>query len=272
MKHKNCFLVIGLMFIVVSFVSCGPSRQEKTDVIIGKLNLLESQKTSFKFQIEGLKYQARGEDSIRVLEMEKQLSDEEILKRINEVFTASLSDKDVNDIYNFVQKDAFVKLFAEGELYKAIYEGFKDITDEIEYIAKNLHNVVKSPVSKFKPIKVDRENGFYATVDYDYSGDFKTVKLAEKPALTSHDILDVKKEFSPYNERPEILIEFTQEGAKKFYLLTEENIGKPIAIVVAGQIVSMPVVNQGISGGKASINGDFTEEEIDKMIESLKER
>jgi len=272
MKHKNCFLIIGLMFIVVSFVSCGPSRQQKTDVIIGKLNLLESQKTSFKFQFEGLKYQARGEDSIRVLEMERQLSDEEILKRINEIFAASLSDKDVNDIYNFVQKDAFEKLFAEGELYQEIYAEFKDITDEIEYIAKNLNNVVKSPVSKFKPIKVDKENGFYATVDYNYSDNKSTLKLEEKPSVTSQDIRGVKKDYGPYSERPEILIEFTQEGAKKFYLLTEENIGKPIAIVVAGYIVSMPVVNQGISGGKASINGDFTEEEIDKMIECLKEK
>lgn len=31
----------------------------------------------------------------------------------------------------------------------------------------------------------------------------------------------------------------------------------------------MPTVNSEITGGKASISGDFSEEEIDKMIEIL---
>ena len=57
-----------------------------------------------------------------------------------------------------------------------------------------------------------------------------------------------------------------------YNLLTKENIGKPVAIVIAKQIVSIPTVNSEIIGGKASISGDFSEKEIDKMIEILREK
>lgn len=45
-----------------------------------------------------------------------------------------------------------------------------------------------------------------------------------------------------------------------------------MAIVIAKQIVSIPIVNSEIIGGKASISGDFSEKEIDKMIEILREK
>jgi len=90
--------------------------------------------------------------------------------------------------------------------------------------------------------------------------------------MTSKDILEVKKVYRSDNDQPEISIVFTKDGARKFYLLTKENIGKPIAIVISKRIVSMPTVNSEIIGGKANVSGDFSEEEIDKMIESLKEK
>jgi len=271
-KMRTRLLSIGLILISISLVSCGQSRQDKTETIINKLNLIETQKTSFKFQIEPLKYQATGKDSIRILELEKLLSDEEIVKRISETFNEVLSDKELNDIYNFVQSSAYEKFFNSGELFEAISVRFSDINDEIDNITLNFSEQVEKPTKKFKPIPIDKENGFYATVDYNYSTENTDIKLKDKPSLTPKDILEVKKVFSSYNDRPEINIVFTKEGAKKFYILTKENIGKPVAIVIANHIVSIPTVNSGIIGGKASISGDFSEEEIDEMIKILKEK
>lgn len=271
-KMRTRLLSIGLVLITISLVSCGQSRQDKTKTIINKLNLIETQKTSFEFQIEPLKYQATGQDSVRIIELEKLLSDEEIVKRISETFGEVLSDKEVNDIYNFVQSSAYEKFFNSGELFKAISAQFQDINKEIDNITKNFSEQIVKPTKKFEPIQVDKENGFYATVDYVYSTENKDVKLEDKPSLTSKDILEVQKVFSSYNDKPEISIVFTKEGAKKFYILTKENIGKPVAIVIAKHIVSMPTVNSEIIGGKASISGDFSEEEIDKMITILKEK
>lgn len=271
-KMKTRLLSIGLTLIFLSLMSCGQSRQDKTETIINMLNLVETQKTSYQFRIESLKYQATGEDSVRILELEKLLSDEEIVKRISASFDEILSDKELNDMYNFVQSSAYEKLFKSGELFKAISIQFSDINDEIDNITKNFSEQVERPSNRFKPIPIDKENGFYATVDYNYSMESSDIKWEDIPSLTPEDILEAKKVYSSYDERPEITILFTKEGAKKFQILTKENIGKPLAIVVANRIVSMPTVNSEIIGGRANISGDFSEEEIDEMIKILKEK
>ncbi|SHG07548.1 hypothetical protein SAMN05444274_1371 [Mariniphaga anaerophila] len=269
---KTRILTIGLILISFSLTSCGQNRQEKTAAIIDKLNLIENQKTNYKFQIEPLKYQASGEDSIKIVEIENQLSDKEIAKRISSAFNEIFSDKEINEIYDFIQTSAFEKFFNSNETYKVINSKFKDIDNEIDGITKKFSETVEKPTKKFEPIPVDKEDGFYETVNYSYSTTNEKVQLADKPSLTSRDILEVKKTYSNYNDRAEISIVFTKDGARKFYLLTKENIGKPIPIVIAKHIVSMPIVNSEIIGGRASISGDFTEEEIDKMIEILKEK
>ena len=79
-----------------------------------------------------------------------------------------------------------------------------------------------------------------------------------------------KAEKSVYNwGETYISITFNENGTKKFYLLTKENVGKYIAIVVDKHIVSIPLVNMPITGGQVAISGDFTDEEIDRMIEKL---
>jgi len=170
------------------------------------------------------------------------------------------SDYEINDIYSFIQTSAYDKFFNSGESYKIIATKFKDIDKGIEEITNNFSKKIETQTKKFEPISVDRENGFYETVDYNYSTLDQDIKLKDKPSLTSKDILEVKKSFSSYNDRPEISIVFTKDGARKLYLLTKENIGKPIAIVIAKQIISIPMVNSEIMGGKASISGDFFRE------------
>ncbi len=269
---KLKILMIGLILITTPFLSMGQSKQEKTDTIITKLKLIEGQKMNYEFQIEPLKYQATGKDSIEIVELEKKLTDDEFVTLIRSAINETFSEDEINDIYYFIQTSAFEKFFKSGEIYKILASHFEDIDEEIEKISNNISEIVEKTTKKFEPIPIDRENGFYATVDYDFSATDKDIKLEDKPSLTSKDILEAKKVYSSINYRPEISLVFTKEGAKKFYLLTKENIGKPVAIVIAKHIVSMPTVNSEIIGGKASISGDFSEKEIDKMIEILKDK
>lgn len=268
-------LLIGL--ILTSLVSCGQSRQEKTIAIINKLKLVENQKQHYTFQLEPLKFQAIGNDSIRIIELEKQLSDDKIAKQISLAFDEVFSDSEIDDFYKFMQTDAFDKFLNSAETYKVIASKFKDIDKEIEIITNNFREsseikIFEELPKKFEPIFVDKNDGFYATVDYTYSTEDKDIKLENTPSLTSKDISEVKKTYSSYNDKPEISIVFTKNGARKFYILTKENIGKPIAVVIGKHIVSMPTMNAEIMGGKANISGNFSEEEIDKMIETLKEK
>ena len=270
-KMRTKLLSIGLILISITLISCGQTRQEKTIAIINKLNFLESQIMNYNYQLDALKYQVTGTDSVKVLELEKRISEEEIIKRIHTAFNESISDEEINDLYEFMQTSAFEKFFNSGEAYKVIAAQFIDIDNEIESITNNFSKITERSKMEFEPIPVDKEDGFYETTNYSYSMEEKDIELAEKPSLTVKDILEVKKEYDKNNDKqPFMSIVFTKEGAQKFYLLTKKNIGKPIAIVIENHIVSMPIVQSEIIGGKAWISGDFSENDINRMIERLK--
>ncbi len=66
-----------------------------------------------------------------------------------------------------------------------------------------------------------------------------------------------------------VQLNFTPQGAKKFYNVTKQNINKPIAILLDGNIISAPVVRGAIGGGKAQITGQFTPSEVSRLTIQL---
>jgi preprotein translocase subunit SecD len=61
--------------------------------------------------------------------------------------------------------------------------------------------------------------------------------------------------------KPEVIFSLSNEGAKKFLKITEENVGKRLAIVLDGKILMMPVIRERIPGGQVRISGSFTMKE-----------
>ena len=51
------------------------------------------------------------------------------------------------------------------------------------------------------------------------------------------------------------------DGSRRFYRMTQENIGKQIAIVINNEVYSNPMVSMEIEGGNVEITGNFTREE-----------
>lgn len=136
-------------------------------------------------------------------------------------------------------------------------------------IVDNEKAKVELSTIEFEPIQIDREDGFYACVDYKGSISNNHIILEGKPLLTSNDIFEVEKVYSKYDEQAVIRIVFTEKGARKYHLLTKENIGKPIAIVISKYIISMPIVREECSEGQVSIVGNFSEDEIDRIVKKL---
>ena len=260
------FLMISIPSLVFS-----QDRQAKTVEIISKLELVENVKFEMiEFKIRPLLYQVSGNDSLEVREIEKQLTDEEILRRISVVFDERFTDEEINDVYNFLRTSAFEKFFNSGQIYQAINESFKDINAELNRIESGQRSSQDISIRKFEPIPVDRKNGFYEIIGNIPSNDYANIDLAIEPAITPKDIKEVKKTYRDYGDQgAEISLVLTEEGSQKFYLLTRANIAKQIAIVIENRIVLMPTVNAAITGGRVSIAGDFSEEEIDRMIEIL---
>jgi preprotein translocase subunit SecD len=62
---------------------------------------------------------------------------------------------------------------------------------------------------------------------------------------------------------------FTEEGTLKLARLTKANIGKYVAIMVNERAVSVPKIMDEISGGRAMIEGNFTEEEARLLADGI---
>jgi len=87
--------------------------------------------------------------------------------------------------------------------------------------------------------------------------------------LTGKDLVRGEVDFDPTTGRPEVKLEFNEEGKKLFADITEKNVGKRIAIYLDGVSITAPVVNEPIKDGNAVITGKFTTEEARTMAKRL---
>jgi preprotein translocase subunit SecD len=95
-----------------------------------------------------------------------------------------------------------------------------------------------------------------------YQKDGSSPLLLKKQAVLSGDMLDdAKMSIGGGSPQPYVSLTFTKEGGRRFEQLTAENVGKRLAIVLDGKIHSAPVIKSAISGGKAVIEGSFSDDE-----------
>lgn len=79
-----------------------------------------------------------------------------------------------------------------------------------------------------------------------------------------HADVDFNDAYLPY-----VSIRFDAEGGQLFQELTKKNVGKRLAIFVGGELISAPTVQQEISGGSATITGDFSVKEAKELARDL---
>lgn len=82
--------------------------------------------------------------------------------------------------------------------------------------------------------------------------------------LTGSDLKDARGQMSE-GTRAVVSLEFNDVGTKKFADLTARNIGRQIAIALDGKVLTAPVVNEVITGGRAQITGNHTMEEAEQL-------
>lgn len=87
--------------------------------------------------------------------------------------------------------------------------------------------------------------------------------------LTGKYLKKAQLGFEQNTSKPLVLIEFNDEGAKLFEQLTTNNIGKQLAIYIDNELISAPVVQEAISGGKAQITGQFALDKAKELARNL---
>ena len=94
----------------------------------------------------------------------------------------------------------------------------------------------------------------------------KKVPAYQQTALTGRYIKGAELSFDSTTNAAQISLAFNDEGAKMFGELTGELVGKPLAIFLDDNLISEPVVQEKITGGKAQITGRFTLAEAKQMV------
>jgi preprotein translocase subunit SecD len=90
--------------------------------------------------------------------------------------------------------------------------------------------------------------------------------LVEKRVLVSGaDLTDAQPGFDQRNSEPIVSFRFNSTGARKFAEATQQNVGKPFAIVLDNKVISAPVIREPILGGSGQISGSFTVEQANDL-------
>ena len=111
--------------------------------------------------------------------------------------------------------------------------------------------------------------------EYDVARILVAVKVPPTPdqwqntKLTGSNLTRASVQFDPNSNAPQVSLEFDADGAKLFEEITARNVGKPVAIFLDGYPISVPNVNEKISGGKAVISGKFNVTEAKDLAKRL---
>lgn len=99
-----------------------------------------------------------------------------------------------------------------------------------------------------------------ATSQIMYSTDDPAVPyLVERRALVSgENLVDAQASFNQQTNEPVVTFRFDSRGAQRFAQATQQNVGRPFAIVLDDQVISAPVIREPIVGGSGQISGNFS--------------
>lgn len=97
----------------------------------------------------------------------------------------------------------------------------------------------------------------------------ETLNVDKKPLLDQKSVKSAAVEKDKRQPFFNIAITFTDEGKKLLAEITRQNIGKRIAIVVDGRVYADPRIMTAITGGKAEIAGNFSEQEAKDLAEKI---
>lgn len=84
--------------------------------------------------------------------------------------------------------------------------------------------------------------------------------VERRVAVSGENIVDAQAGIDQYIQQPVVTFVFDEEGKEKFGKATEQGVGRQLAIVLDGTVMSAPVIREPILGGTGQISGNFTSE------------
>ncbi len=112
------------------------------------------------------------------------------------------------------------------------------------------------------------EEGSLGAIEMPTQSPGKTFYLQREVLLSSRDIRSAIAQ-STRTGCANVLIAFTDEGAKKLATITGAYRGRQLAIVIHGIVIFAPMIREKISGGQAVIDSGFSLEEVQRVARDI---
>ncbi|MDD5422572.1 MAG: protein translocase subunit SecD [Candidatus Omnitrophota bacterium] len=148
--------------------------------------------------------------------------------------------------------------------------GITDRERALEIIGRTAHLEFKLVSDNVEDLKKALNNELVAGYEVKYSegerGGSEPLLVAADASLTGDAIVNAKTEFSSSGfGEPYVSLTLNSKGAQIFANLTAANVGKRLAIVLDGKVVSAPVIREAIPSGQAQISGNFSVEQANDL-------
>ena len=91
-----------------------------------------------------------------------------------------------------------------------------------------------------------------------YENDIDEALVSKRIILSGDNLLDAQPRMDSQTNETVVTFTLDRVGAKRFGRATSTGIGKQLAIVLDGKIISAPVIRDTIAGGNGQISGGFT--------------
>ncbi|MCB1493177.1 MAG: protein translocase subunit SecD, partial [Rhodobiaceae bacterium] len=83
--------------------------------------------------------------------------------------------------------------------------------------------------------------------------------------VSGENLVDAQPGFDQRTNEAIVTFRFDSTGARRFGQVTQQNVGRPFAIVLDNEVISAPVIREPILGGTGQISGNFTVDEANNL-------
>ncbi|RRI02347.1 protein translocase subunit SecDF [Mesorhizobium tamadayense] len=94
--------------------------------------------------------------------------------------------------------------------------------------------------------------------------------IENRVIVSGEDLSQATPTYNSQTNEPVVSFTFNSRGATRFGQATQQNVGKPFAIVLDNQVISAPVIREPILGGSGQISGNFTAESANDLAVLLR--
>jgi len=155
-------------------------------------------------------------------------------------------------------------ILAEGKREERLIVELPGVTD----ISEAVRLIGETPLLEFKLLRADVELPEDETEPLDYGEYFTATELTGRYLKRAQLEFGSTQQGELVNE-PIVILEFNTEGGELFAAITREHVGEFLAIFLDGEPISIPVIREEITGGRATLSGNFEAEEARNLVRNL---